>query len=282
MIFTQGQQSYFSSHFPLAFVGTRECSEYGKKVVENFIADLKGQNFLIVSGFAKGIDACAHAAALKNGLPTIGVLGTGLDLVYPKENLKLFKPILENGAFVTQYATETIPQAWNFPERNRIISGLSKGIILIEVPEKSGALITAKFALEQGRDVFAVPGSIFSKNNSGVHRLIQDGAKLVNNISEVLIEFAQFETLKIKKTLPSEKSQNKEAAQEKAKAIPLESLKEDEARLYAYLSEDVLHVDQLVERAGLNSSETISILTSLMLKGYVNEVPGKFFVKVEN
>ncbi|MBF0492836.1 MAG: DNA-protecting protein DprA [Deltaproteobacteria bacterium] len=286
LLFTQGKLDTFSTHFPLAFVGTRECSDYGRKVVESFISELQGQNFLIVSGFARGIDTCAHEAALRHNLPTVGVLGTGLDLVYPRENLKLFQPMIERGAFVTQYATETLPQAWNFPERNRLISGLSKGVLLVEVPEKSGALITAKFALEQGREVFAVPGSIFSKNNAGVHRLIQEGAKLVTSISEVLEEFLQFQSLyqfgQAKKTLPSEKSQNKEAGPEGLKNRIAEDLKGSEARLYTCLSEDALHVDQLVEKSGLGSSEAIGILTDLMLRGYVNELPGKFFVKAEN
>src|SRR5262249_23692677 len=150
--------------------------------------DLAGAPILIVSGFAKGIDTYAHQAALKAGLPTVGILGTGLDTVYPPQNKGLAQQVEEKGALISQFPSGTLPLAWNFPERNRVIGGVSKAVVVVEAPSQSGALLTAEFAMEEGRDVLAVPGSVFSENNQGCHRLIAQGARLIGSAREILEE----------------------------------------------------------------------------------------------
>ncbi|HEX9038185.1 MAG TPA: DNA-processing protein DprA [Ktedonobacterales bacterium] len=172
----------------LAVVGTRRVSAYGRTVTERLVSELAAQGVTIVSGLARGVDTCAHTAALAAGGRTIAVQGCGPDLVYPPENARLAARIVEQGAVVTEFPPQTQPEAGNFPARNRIISGLSLATLVIEAPAASGALITARFAAEQGRDVFAVPGAITSPGSGGVNRLIQDGAKLIMAPEDIFIE----------------------------------------------------------------------------------------------
>lgn len=172
----------------IAVVGTRRASAYGKSVAEKLVRELVKYHFAIVSGLASGIDTIAHQTALSHGGKTVAVLGSGWENVYPDENKKLAQAIMRHGAVITEYPRNSPPLRSYFPWRNRIISGLSLATIVIEAPEKSGALITARFALEQNREVLAVPGSIWSKNSAGTHRLIQQGAKLVTKIEDILEE----------------------------------------------------------------------------------------------
>jgi len=173
----------------IAIVGCRECSEYGKKVAEKFAYELGKNNICIISGMAKGIDSQAHIGALKANAKTIAVLGSGLDRIYPKENVFLYNDIIENGgAIVSEYVIGTETNRMNFPARNRIISGLSNGVVVVEAKEKSGTLITVDFALEQGRDIFVVPGNITSINSFGTNDLIKQGAKCVTASKEILEE----------------------------------------------------------------------------------------------
>lgn len=172
----------------LGVVGPRACTEYGRNVTKRMVREIV-PHLTICSGLAKGIDTIAHQAALEHPAPTISVVATGLDEVYPVENKKLFFEIVEKGVVLSEYPTNTEPLAYRFPQRNRIISGLSKGILVAEAAVKSGSLITAQLALEHGRDVFAVPGSIFSEMSVGTHLLIQDGAKLVRDPNDILDEY---------------------------------------------------------------------------------------------
>lgn len=173
----------------IAIVGCRNCSEYGKQVSKNFAMDLAKQNKCIISGLAKGIDTFAHIGALEAGGNTIAVIGNGLDNIYPYENKNLCERILKNnGLIITEYLVGTKPDKLNFPERNRIISALADGILVVEAQEKSGALITADFGLEHGKDIFAIPGNITSINSKGTNKLIQQGANLVINSNDI-IEF---------------------------------------------------------------------------------------------
>lgn len=174
----------------IAIVGSRKATEYGKKVALKLSQDLSKNKIVIVSGLAKGIDSYAHIGTLnsKNG-KTIAVLGSGIKEIYPKENIELARKIVKNGGcIISEYLPNDKPNKMNFPERNRIISGLSKGIVIVEASEKSGALITADFALEQGREVFAVPGDIYSNTSIGTNKLIQQGAKLVTECEDILSE----------------------------------------------------------------------------------------------
>lgn len=171
----------------IGIVGCRECTEYGKKVAEYFAYNLSKQNINIVSGLAKGIDSYAHLGSLYNG-NTIAVLGNGLDMIYPKENLELANEIIKRGGtIISEYPCGTKPDKMKFPARNRIISGISKGVIVVEAKEKSGTLITVDFALEQGRDVFVVPGNINSINSVGTNDLIKQGARLVTTYEDVIL-----------------------------------------------------------------------------------------------
>ena len=169
----------------IAIVGARDATQYGKKIAYNLAKELSEQNIVIISGLAIGIDSYAHKGSLEKG--TIAVLGSGIDNIYPKENLELAREIIKNkGCIISEYPLGTKPEKQNFPQRNRIISGISKGVLVIEAKEQSGTLITVDFALEQGRDVFVLPGNIDSINSIGTNRLIQEGAKLVTTYKEIL------------------------------------------------------------------------------------------------
>ena len=176
--------------FPLAVVGTRKISFYGRKTTEYLVNGLCQAGLTIVSGLALGVDGLAHQIALENGTKTIAVLGSGLDTVYPPAHKKLAKRIVDSGgALVSEYPPKTQPSKMTFPARNRIVAGISLGVLVIEAPMKSGALITARFALEQGREVFAVPGSIYSENSQGCNLLIKTGAKPVTKVEDILETF---------------------------------------------------------------------------------------------
>ncbi len=235
----------------VAVVGTRRASAYGRQVTERLAGELAQQRITIVSGLARGIDTCAHAAALAAPGRTIAVLGCGPDLVYPPENAKLAARIVESGAVVTEFAPGTQPEAGNFPARNRLISGLALGVLVTECPDDSGALITCRFAAEQGRDVFAVPGNIFSRSHTGANRLIQDGAKLVLEAADVLEEL----------NLHMAPQQ-----MELAEALPENDA---EARVLAELgaSGEPRHVDELVRATALPAATVAGTLVMLELKG---------------
>jgi len=182
------------NEFSIAVIGCRESTKYGEQATIKLVPELVKNNTVIISGLAKGIDSMAHKITVKEKGKTIAVIGSGLDNLYPKENLNLVKQILENGgAIITEYPIGTKPEKLNFPARNRIISGLSDGILVIEAKKKSGTMITVDFALEQGRQVFSVPGNITSKNSEGTNELIKQGAKLVTKAEDILEEFIMWE-----------------------------------------------------------------------------------------
>jgi DNA processing protein len=240
----------------LAVVGTRRATAYGKQVTERLAGELARQGITIVSGLARGIDTHAHAAALEAGGRTIAVLGCGPDLVYPPENAKLAARILESGAIVTEFPPGTQPEAGNFPARNRLISGLSLGVLVTEAPEGSGALITTRFAGEQGRDVFAVPGNIVNRSSAGANRLIQDGAKLVLEAADI--------TTELNLHLVPEQRELREVLPEN----------EAEADLLRYLDTagEPRHIDDLCHETGLPVAHVSGTLVMLELKGLVRLV----------
>lgn len=244
----------------VAVVGTRHASVYGKEAARMLSADLARNGVTVVSGLAVGIDAVAHQAALDAGGRTIAVLGSGLDVVYPEQNRRLAEAIVQRGALITEYPLGTQPERSNFPPRNRIISGLSLGVVVVEAGARSGALITADFAVDQGREVFAVPGSIFQKSCEGTNRLIQDGAKPVLSATDVLEELnlhqvaQQAEVRATVPTTPTEKA------------------------LLDLLSAEPIHVDELGRAANLSASTVASTLALLELKGLVRQVGGMSYV----
>lgn len=248
----------------IAVVGTRTPTSYGKGVAEVLVKGLVEQNLTIVSGFARGIDTSAHKAALKSGGRTIAVLGNGLDRVYPAENRRLRNQILESGVYFSEFPFGTKPDAVNFPRRNRIISGLSLGVVVIEAGERSGALITAYYALDQNREVFAVPGRIFDAKSAGTNGLIQKGAKLVENVDDILSEI---EANRKFITVPRQ--------------VEIEfKFEGDEKVVYETLSHDPIHIDSISEKINRTSYEVLSILLSLELKGAIRQLAGKMFVRV--
>lgn len=247
-----------TDQFALAIVGTRRLTSYGRQIAKELTAGLVRHNITIVSGLARGIDAIAHKTALEMGGRTIAVLGSGTDEIYPPENRQLAKQIVEQqqGAVITEYPLGTKPHARNFPPRNRIISGLSLGTIVIEGDVDSGAMITAQFALEQNREVFAVPGPITSPVSNGPNHLIQQGAKLVMRVEDVLDE--------LNLRMVSEKAAVQLALPESA----------EEVLILEQLSRDPQHVDELCRLTALPSATVSSTLTLLELKGVVQHVGG--------
>jgi len=244
----------------VAVVGTRRASTYGREVTRRLVTVLAQSGVTIVSGLARGVDAVAHQTALEAGGRTIAVLGCGIDLVYPPEHRELARRIAAQGALVSEYPLGTQPEPGNFPPRNRIISGLSLGIVITEAGRDSGALITADYAAEQGRDVFAVPGSILSAGCTGTNRLIQDGAKPVLDAADILQE--------LNLTMVAEQ---KEARQ----VLPTT---ETEALILAHLSAEPVHVDDLTRAVGLPVAQVTSTLALMELKGMVRQVGGMKYV----
>ncbi len=244
----------------LAVVGTRRATVYGRQVTEEIVSDLARNGITIVSGLARGIDSIAHRAALEAGARTMAVFACGLDIVYPAENAKLAREIMEHGALISEYPLGTKPKADNFPRRNRIMSGLSLGVLVIEAGESSGALITANQALEQNREVFAVPGSILSPSSRGTNHLIQEGAKLVRNYLDVLEELnlsIMAQQLEMKELLPVDKT---------------------ESLLLKQLSREPVHIDDICHNSGLAAALVGSTLTMMELKGVVKQVGGMNYV----
>jgi DNA processing protein len=253
-----------SDELALAIVGTRAADRYGRLVTERLASELASMGITIVSGMARGIDSVAHAAALKSGGRTIAVLGSGLDVIYPPENKNLYNQISENGAVISEFPLGSEPDAVNFPKRNRIISGLSLGVVVIQASEKSGSLITASFALEQNRDVFAVPGNIGPKLSRGTNGLIKRGAKLVDSIEDILGEIDAFRRLKQMES-PVDTGHI------------LERLNEDEKRVLSALGNEPIHIDDIITQSGFEPHRVLSTLLSLELEGLVTQLPGKMF-----
>ena len=251
--------------FPIAVVGTRQPTGYGRIQTEKLTAELAAQKITIVSGLARGIDSITHSAALKNSARTIAVIGSGLDVIYPPENKKLFEQISEHGLIVSEYGLGTKPDAQNFPRRNRIISGMSLGCLVIETGITGGAMQTAAFALEQNREVFAVPGNLGVKQSEGTNLLIQRGeAKLVRSAEDVLVEL----NLKLK---PVQNNFGK---------IKREGLNLFEEKILSALEPEPLHVDNIAALTGFNVSDCLVHLLTLEFKGAVKQLPGKIFALI--
>ncbi|HSP13244.1 MAG TPA: DNA-processing protein DprA [Thermoanaerobaculia bacterium] len=245
----------------VAVVGSRRASPYGVNAAQHLTRQLVSAGLVIVSGLARGIDAAAHDAALSASGKTIAVLGTGIDVVYPRSNAKLFRAIESDGLIVSEFRPGTPPLAENFPMRNRVISGLCAGTIIVEATSRSGSLITARMAAEQGREVFAVPGSIFSKGTEGTHRLIQYGAKLVHDADDVFDE------------LPGDFKRTAESA-----AQPDSPLREV---LSALTKEEGTHIDALASRLSRPSGAIAESLLQLELGGWIRALPGSRYVRVK-
>jgi DNA processing protein len=248
----------------LAVVGSRKCSFSAVENTKKIILQLKNTDVVIVSGMARGIDTASHEAALEAGLKTIAVLGSGLDNIYPPSNRKLFSKIINgNGAVISEYYPDKIPDAFRFPQRNRIISGLSKGTFVAEAGLKSGALITARLCLEQNREIMCLPGIVSNPNTEGTHKLLKDGAGLVTCADDIINYLGWYKDVHINKN-----------------SAPEIKLNPEEVRVYDVLTYEPTAIDKIISSSSLNIGDIMVILTSLELKGLINQVPGEMYVKM--
>jgi DNA processing protein len=249
----------------IAIVGSRSASDYGRRVARDLARGLAAFNITVVSGMARGIDGTAHESAIRAGGRTIAVLGSGVDRAYPPEHEALYRRISESGAVISELPIGARPSAFNFPARNRLISGLSLGVVVVEATEKSGSLITASSALEQGREVFAVPGEAGASRSRGSHRLIRQGAKLVETVDDIIEEIA-----------PQWLRRTESDAAPAARTLP-ENSSEPTRLIFALLQERSLQVDQVIEESGLPAPRVLQVLLDLELQGFVCQAPGKIY-----
>jgi DNA processing protein len=251
----------------IAIVGSRHATPYGVGVAEELASELARRGITIVSGLARGIDTAAHRGALAAGGRTIAVLGSGLDVVYPPENARLAGEVVQSGAIVSQFPPGTRPAPWNFPVRNRVIAGLSLGVVVVEAAERSGALITAGLAGELGREVYAVPGRITSAASRGANRLLQDGAKLVQHWADITSE------------LPSEWQRLVRSDGIETNGANQSASSDHDGRLADLLRPDEpQHIEQLIERSGLPAARLAVVLLELELDGRARQLPGQRWV----
>lgn len=254
----------YGDDIAVAIVGTRSPTPAGVFNARELASELTRQGLTIISGMARGIDSEAHKGALDVNGRTVAVLGCGLDIPYPPENKVLMRHIVEHGAVISEFPLGTQPLAANFPARNRIISGLSLGVVVVEAAQDSGSLITAGFALEQGREVFAVPGNIGNSGSKGPHKLIRQGAKLVETCQDILTELA----------IP-------QLSATEIDTMAFDSPNELERKVVAVMSREPLHIDQIVRRAELPSAQVNAVLVQLELKGSVKRFPGQMYLRVK-
>ncbi len=257
---------YISGNIPassarIAIVGSRKATSYGLMTTARLAEELSARNITVVSGMARGVDTAAHKGGINGAGSSIGVLGCGIDIVYPPENRMLFEDMASRGCLVSEFPLGTLPLAENFPRRNRIISGLSRGVLVVEATERSGSLITARYALDHGRDVFAVPGNINFATSRGVNMLIKQGAKLVDCVEDILEEIPDFICC------PARPEQS----------FGDFSLTPREAVIYELLAHSPLHVDDIIRQTELTAPEVSSMLLTLELKGAVTPLPGKHY-----
>jgi DNA processing protein len=263
----------------VGIVGSRRATPYGLEMAERLAFDIASRGITVVSGMARGIDSAAHRGALKARGRTIAVMGSGHGHVYPPENKELYAKISESGAVVTEFEDSMEPLAQNFPIRNRVISGLSLGLVVVEAARNSGALITADYALEQGREVFAVPGRISSATSSGTNELIKDGAKLVQTADDILEELRLSDTGEVSGDV---RDIIEGKISKKTRAYIYNSLTDNERKVYKLLSEEPVYIDDIAKGSGLDPANLSKALLSLELKRLIKAMPGKNFVRVEN
>jgi len=273
----------------IALVGSRMASTYGVYTTERLARELALKGMTVVSGMARGIDSAAHRGAIAGRGRTIAVLGCGLDIIYPPENKNLYDKIAANGAVVSEFSLGTPPNAPNFPMRNRVISGLSLGVVVVEANERSGSLITARIALEQGREVFAVPGNIDSHGSRGSHRLIKEGAKLIETVDDILEELLPQLDQKGWGAFPDGQGKNLEPAQKDLRdrktslpdTSPMGSFGENERTIFNILTDKPADIDSIIEKSGLTVNETMNCLLKLELYDAILQLPGKLYKRKE-
>jgi len=263
----------------IAVVGSRMASTYGMFVTERLCRELALQGITVVSGMARGIDSAAHRGAISGKGRTLAVLGNGLDIVYPPENLSLSRSIADHGALLTEYPIGTPPRRNNFPARNRIISGIALGVVVVEASERSGSLITARFALEQGREVFAIPGTIDSPGSKGTHKLLKDGAKLVETVDDILDEI-HLHLDGVRPSSPTCGYPGESGNDGTDQSDFLMELTPDEKSVLSHLKNSPIDVDELIFLSGVPCQAIQPILMMLEMKGCIQKKPGsKYMLK---
>ena len=268
LLYGQGNRQALSAPC-VAVVGSRAASSYGIRAAAQIASGLASEGICVVSGLALGIDSAAHSATVRAGGVTVAVTGCGPDVIYPRQNVRLAREILEKGAIITEYPPGTQPEARFFPARNRIISGLAMGVVVVEASRRSGSLITASLALEQGREVVAVPGSIYSMKSAGTHWLIKQGAAPVTGVDDVLEAMGTGFDI----------SQQRRQESNESEAVPA-GLGELEQRLWMTLEDYPRHIDDLAASAGLSASEVASMLLQMELSGLVQTMPGQMYQRI--
>lgn len=268
ILYAKGQYEVFSKH-SIAVVGMRQPGNYGRNAASYIVEELTKHNIAIVSGLALGIDSVAHKTCLEHGGKTIAVLGSGLDRIYPSANRSLADRIESGGAIISEFPLGTSPLPYNFPRRNRVISGLSAGVLVVEAGKKSGSLITAHYALQQGRDVFAIPGSIFSERSDGTFNLIKQGAIPVKSAEEIINSIELVSHTCSKPQIVSNVTQ-----------LPLELLNSEEQLVFDVLSDTPMRLDQIAEKIQKKVSDLFSIILNLELKGMVQQVAGQQYIRM--
>lgn len=276
VLYMKGQRLDWTKLLTITVVGTRRYNDYGRRATEHIARGLARAGVTIVSGMARGIDSIAGAAALRNGAKTIAVLGSGIDVIYPPENAEFYDAICRNGVVMSEYPPGTKPLRENFPRRNRIMAGLSYGILVTQAPKKSGALITAGLALEDGKDVFVVPNSIFDFASQGSNELIKQGAKAVSEAEDILVEYPY-----INLTALASDNDTDEAVpvkrEEKAQNIDWSSLNELQTKIVKFLKGESRHVDIIARELDVQSSEVNSEMVMLEISGIVRKLNGNIY-----
>ncbi len=286
----------------ISIVGARRCSPYGRRLATDLAADLARAGVTVASGMARGVDTAAHLGALEARAPTIAVLGCGVDVIYPRQNRELARRIFESGCLVSEFPLGAAPLRYHFPRRNRIISGLARGVVVVEATHKSGSLITADWALDQGRDVFAVPGHVGAELTRGTHKLLREGAKLVETAGDILEEThgpdIMNDSARHHAPYPENSSAgnvnapcspavvtDREGTTESPGATATETAVElgpRETRILSLMSADGTHIDELIDRSGYPAAVVSALLTLLEMKGRTRQLPGKWFVQARS
>lgn len=249
-----------SDRVAVAIIGSRRASDWGLRMTRDLAEEMVRHGIAVVSGMARGADSASHRGAIKGGGRTLAVLGCGVDRVYPPENKGLMEKIIEYGAVISELPIGTLPEGVNFPARNRIISGLSLGVVIVEAQINSGSLITARLALEQGREVFAVPGNVLDRRSRGTNKLIKEGAKLVESARDIIEEI-------LPQVAP------KEPVQKRMDFSP------DESTVFRLLENGPTHIDTIIKQTGLNPGVLSNVLLSMELSGIIEQLPGNFYIE---
>jgi DNA processing protein len=276
VLYVMGDATVLSRH-AVAMVGSRRPSAYGSSVAHRLASDLSQRGLTVVSGLARGIDSASHRGALEAGGKTIAVLGSGVDVIYPRENKPLAKQIMESGAVISEFPLGTGPTPQNFPIRNRIISGLSLGAVIVEAAEYSGSLITARLALEQNREVFGVPGNITSAQSFGPNHLIKQGAKLVDQWIDVIEEFPA--AIRMQLLPPGEASEGEPISAQTASLFETSMSPDQKAVFETLRADEALFVDSIFGSVSLPQPRVLAALLELEMTGLVRQLPGKNFIR---